>query len=538
MNLASFIEELPSMVFAIAGKGALISLAALGIAASLRRASAASRHLVLALAAVLLLLVPVLTAVLPSWDLSVLPRIESREISADPPAARASMPGLGAAPDESGFKPHSWGAAGSPATLSPGLLPLAVSLLLLIRLALAVRGLSRLRTSSRPASAEWQALLDRERRRLGIARPVRLAVSSSVTVPVTFGWRRPLVLIPEGALGWEEQPLREALVHELSHVRRGDWPVQMIARAACALHWLDPVVWLLCRRLLLEAELACDDQVLRAGTGAEGYAERLVALARQVRETSRRPASAVAFARPSGLASRVESLLDAGRRRGGPSRLAVAGAAGVALLLLLLVAPAHLVRAEPVRPRAIEQGVEQGVEQGSGEAFEGDALEQAVEQGVSGALKEDTLWEGIRYGIEEGRREALIEAAADGDLNAVRFLLQEGMDPNTVVPHDGTPLIVAARAGQVEVVRLLLTAGAYVDQVVPGDENPLIQAAWNGRLEVARLLLDAGADPNVRVVANRSSLHPDGELRTPLRMARRGGHQDLEQLLLEHGAKD
>jgi ankyrin repeat protein len=57
-------------------------------------------------------------------------------------------------------------------------------------------------------------------------------------------------------------------------------------------------------------------------------------------------------------------------------------------------------------------------------------------------------------------------------------------------------------------------------------------------LEIARLLLEAGADPNVRVVANRSSSRPDGELRTPLRMARREGHRDLEHLLLEHGAKD
>jgi len=743
MSLASFAGELSSMALAVAGKGALISLAALGAAVALRRASASSRHLVLAFAAAALLLLPVLAATLPAWRLAVLPAVETRH---GPTPAAAAPPGVQTPGSHEKDRPRG-DAALAPPPLGVGFFlrsqgfqslagALAIAILLLIRLCVALCRLSRLRAGSRPAPAEWLEPLDQQRRRLGIARPVRLAVSAAVAVPVTFGWRRPVVLLPEAALGWEEDPLREALVHELSHVRRCDWPVQVMARAACALHWFDPLVRLLCRRLLLEAELACDDQVLQAGAGAEGYAERLVALARQVR--ARRPAAAVAFARPSGLASRIASLLDSGRRRGGPGRLAVAAVAAAALVLLLLVAPAHLVRAaspskaetrsleqrhtatstfpvsdlppllraawegnlgevrrllaagadpnqavprlgtplilaatqghrdvveallaagadpalvegagerpvdlqrsplgaaarqgdlEVVRwllgaaapvdlaprgdatplmnaaerghrdvvealldagadPKAVVRGdgtpliaaarggdpdvvrrllatgadpdvyvpgdetaLQQAIENGHAEAarvlldagaapLTGEALEDAVEQGVSGALEDGSLWEGLRDGIGEGRREALIEAAAGGDTEAVRFFLQKGVDPNTVVPGDGTPLIAAARAGQPEVVRLLLTAGAHVDQVVPGDENPLIQAAWNGRLEVARLLLEAGADPNVRVVANRSAAEPDGELRTPLRMARRGGHQNLEELLLEYGAKD
>ena len=538
MNLTSFLGEVPSMVLMVAGKGALVSLAALGLASALRRASAASRHLVLALAAAGLLVLPLMTVVLPAWDVPVLPGVDIRY---DLTPATAPAPGVRTPGYREEGRPRGDGASVSPPSGvsffrgSQGFQSLAgawaaISILLLVRLFAALLGLSRLRSRSRPAPAEWQALLDRQRRRLGIGRPVRLAVSAAVAVPVTFGWRRPVVLIPESALGWEEQPLCEALVHELSHVRRGDWPVQMMARAACALHWFNPLAWMLCRRLLLEAELACDDQVLQAGTGAEGYAERLVALARQVRGAARRPAAAVAFARPSGLASRVASLLDSGRRRGGPGRVAVAGTAAAALVLLLLVAPAHLVRAEPERPRAIQQGVEQGIAGNDADSIE-DGVRDGVREGVSEALAEPES-------MREGRGGALVEAAASGDLDAMRFLLQKGVDPNTVVPKDGTPLIVAARAGHFEVVRLLLTVGAHVDQVVPGDENPLIQAAWNGRLEIARLLLEAGADPNVRVVANRSSLQPDGELRTPLRMARREGHRDLEHLLLEYGAKD
>src|SRR3712207_359829 len=73
MSLASLIADLPSMTLTVAGKGALISLAAPCAVLALRRAAAASRHLVLTLAVVALLALPALVAVLPAWRLEVLP---------------------------------------------------------------------------------------------------------------------------------------------------------------------------------------------------------------------------------------------------------------------------------------------------------------------------------------------------------------------------------------------------------------------------------------------------------------------------------
>ena len=570
MNLASFVEELPSMVFATAGKGAVICLAALGAATALRRASAASRHLVLALAAATLLLVPALTAFLPPWNLPVLPRVEQAggHPAPEPKVVRVSMSGREATPDRSGFEPRAGDASGPAPSLLDflPLVPLAISLLLLIRLALAMHGLSRLRTGARPAPADWQELFDQQRRRLGIARPVRLAISNSVTVPVTFGWLRPAVLLPDTTLGWAEQPLREALVHELSHVRRGDWPVQMIARAACALHWFDPVVWLLCRRLLLEAELACDDQVLRTGTGAEGYAERLVALARQVRETSHRPAAAVAFARPSGLASRVASLLDARRRRGGPSRLAVAGASVAALVLLLLVAPAHLVRAAspsgteiktleqrsratsafpvsslPPLLRAVWDGnlaevqrlLAAGADPDQAVPRLGTPLILAATQGY-GEVVEALLAAGADPALAETagerpldlQRTPLGAAARQGDLEVVRRLLAAGSPVDLAPRGDATPLMNAAERGHRAVVEALLGAGADPKAIILGDGTPLIAAARGGDPTVVRRLLDTGVDPDVYV--------PGDE--TALQQAIENGHAEAARILLEAGA--
>lgn len=572
MSLASFVGEIPSLALAMVGKGALIAFAALCVTAALRRASAASRHLVLALAAAALLVLPLMSAFLPAWDLAV-PRVESQgglALAAAPPPGvqtpgyhekdrpRGDVP-LAPPPSGVGFFRGSLGFQSLAGAL-------AVSILLLVRLCVSVARLSRLRTGSRPAPAEWQELFDEHRRRLGIARPVRLAVSNSVTVPITFGWRRPMVLIPEAALGWGEQPLREALVHELSHVRRGDWPIQMIARAACAVHWLDPFVWLLCRRLLLEAELACDDQVLRAGTGAEGYAERLVALAREVGTTSRRPASTVAFARPSGLASRVAAILDSGRRRGGPGRLAVVGVTVAALILLLVVAPVRLVQAASAS-RAEIQSLEQrfratstfpvaslppllraawdgnlaearrllaaGADPNQAVPRLGTPLILAATQG-HGDIVEALLGAGADPAFAErgGERPADLQrtplgaAARQGDLEVVRRLLAAGAPVDLAPRGDATPLMNAAERGHRDVVEALLDAGADPKAVIRGDGTPLIAAARGGDAEVVRRLLDAGADPNVYV--------PGDE--TALQQAIEGGHAEVVRILLEAGA--
>jgi BlaR1 peptidase M56/ankyrin repeat protein len=335
-----------------------------------------------------------------------------------------------------------------PAASGFALFVLAVSGLLLVRLALAVRRLGRLYAGSQPAPRVWLEFLD------GLE--VRLGISPAVAVPVTFGWRRPVVLLPEAARGWEEEQLREALLHELAHVRRHDWALQMIARAVRALHWFDPLVWLLFRRLLLEAELACDDQVLRAGAAPADYAGRLVALAREVRNASRRPAEAVAFTRPSGLASRVASILDPRRRRGTPGRLAVAGTALAALIFLLAVAPARLARAE---------------------------------QRSTGLSSSPSSSSSSRPSLPP-----LFVAAQEGREAEVRLLLAAGVPPDLAPEGEATPLMIAAEQGHAGMVEALIKAGANVNVIIPGKGTPLLAAARGGNVEIVNRLLNLNAD--------------------------------------------
>ena len=133
----------------------------------------------------------------------------------------------------------------------------------------------------------------------------------------------------------------------------------------------------------------------------------------------------------------------------------------------------------------------------------------------------------------------LIGAARKGQLPVVQLLLDRGADPNVSVSGDGNALIMAAGAGHAEVVTLLLNRGAVIDQVVPGDENALITASARGHLLIVQLLVSRGANVNSRAGAEqRLGSVTSGEWRTPLSMARNGGHAAVVDFLRAAGAKD
>jgi len=167
-----------------------------------------------------------------------------------------------------------------------------------------------------------------------------------------------------------------------------------------------------------------------------------------------------------------------------------------------------------------------------------EALYEAAERGDLAEINE-LLNAGANVNCAlDGDGSPLIGAARKGRLAAVRLLLDRGADPNLAVPGDGNPLIVAASEGHADVVLLLLDRGSNIDQIVPGDENALIQASGEGHLQVVKLLVARGADVNARAWAERALEPPSGEWRTPLSMARKGGHEAVVAFLLAAGASN
>ncbi|HEX6097312.1 MAG TPA: M56 family metallopeptidase [Thermoanaerobaculia bacterium] len=490
-------------------KATLAMLIGLLLVVALRRAKASVRHLVLAALFGFLLLLPVAERLAPRWEIAV-----KNETVANGGWASA-RPALALIADQAEDR-----AAARPAFPFTWFHAYAAGASLLLGwLALGVFRLRKLEADS-DVWLEGTARMNEIAHEAGIRRPALVVISRDVQVPMTFGFRRSTIVLPAAAKLWPDAELVLALRHELEHVRREDWLLQLVARTACALYWPVPLVWLAWRRFCLEAERACDDAVVRCAE-PEVYAGQLVSLARSVRGLNAMPA--LGMAQRSRLGHRIQAILDPAQRRGPHSRAATAAAFAVALALLVSVAPAHFVAA------AIADQIPERTPLG-------EALVAAAQYGDLEAVR-GLLDSGMDVDtLQDGDGTALIGAARGGQLAMVNYLLDRNADPNLACPGDGNPLIAAAAHGHALTVQLLLDRGARIDDVVPGDENALITAARFGRTKVVELLINRGADVNARVLVLDSDDAPTW--RTPLRMARRGGHTEIERMLLAAGAKE
>jgi beta-lactamase regulating signal transducer with metallopeptidase domain len=163
-------------------------------------------------------------------------------------------------------------------------------------------GVQRLRRRAAPPSDPAPAeRLKSLARTLRVSRPVRLMESALVRVPVVIGWLRPVILLPAG------------LAHELAHIRRLDYLVNLLQMAAETALFYHPAVWWVSRRIRTERENCCDDMAVAVLGNPVGYVEALAAVADLDPPPSREPASqaaAVALGKSGhDLVGRVRRLL-------------------------------------------------------------------------------------------------------------------------------------------------------------------------------------------------------------------------------------
>jgi uncharacterized protein (TIGR03435 family) len=189
---------------------------------------------------------------------------------------------------------------------------------------------------------DGQTFVDEMASDAGIRGHVEVLLHQSLATPVTCGVFHPAIVLPFGAQNWHGEDLNRAIIHELEHVRRGDWMSQCLARAVCAVYWFLPLVWIAWRKLVLEAERACDDAVLRRSEGT-AYADQLVKLARRL-SVAQTPAF-LAMASSADLATRVDAVLDVRQRRGRAGIISLALAYGGAAALVTTISPLTLVGA-------------------------------------------------------------------------------------------------------------------------------------------------------------------------------------------------
>jgi beta-lactamase regulating signal transducer with metallopeptidase domain len=152
----------------------------------------------------------------------------------------------------------------------------------------------------------WQERLSLLARRLRLSRPVKLLESSLAEVPAVMGHLRPVILMPVGLLtGLPAGQIESILLHELAHIRRYDYLVNMLQTSVEGLLFYHPVVWWISGVIRTEREHCCDDLAVTLSGDAHEYATALAAL-----EQCRWDASEIALAATGGnLVKRIRRLL-------------------------------------------------------------------------------------------------------------------------------------------------------------------------------------------------------------------------------------
>jgi beta-lactamase regulating signal transducer with metallopeptidase domain len=287
-----------------------------------RRSSAATQHLLLSVAVLMVLAVTLISPVVPDWKLGLIP-VEEVAVDRAAPSATIDLPE--AAPE---------GAIDSPReTASPekrflrtlaGVWVLG-SALLLLWMVLGVMYSWWLNRQARPT--ESSQLRDRFHWAL---EQVGLRPGAALVEPT--------VILPTHATRWSEDRLRAVLLHESAHIRRKDLVFQFLAKLTCAIYWFNPLAWLIERKLFLAGERAADDQVIRQEVSPADYAEHLMETSVEL-GTERNPIWATAaMAEGTAFKDRILSILDPNIRRGEPnmSNQAAVTVAAVAMAFSLL----------------------------------------------------------------------------------------------------------------------------------------------------------------------------------------------------------
>jgi beta-lactamase regulating signal transducer with metallopeptidase domain len=316
-----------------------------GLDLLLRRASAQARYLVACAGLLAMLVLPALTFRL----------LVTSAPGAGPIATTAPGPLAGAGPaavaPARADGPARLGAVPLSRRIDP-LLPVLVGgwgIGVLVLSSRALGGLvllRRLRRSQlRPAPAGLVATVRRIGSALRLRARVRVFESALVKVPTVVGWLRPAILVPASALaGLSPQQLELILAHELAHVRRGDYLVNLVQAAVETLLFYHPAVWWVSNRVRIEREHCCDDVAVVLCGSPLRYARALTDLGGLCADA---PALGVA-ATGGSLLDRVARLLGRAPEPSPAGRLAAALVAVAAMLLALGLGSVLLDRPGPV----------------------------------------------------------------------------------------------------------------------------------------------------------------------------------------------
>ena len=216
------------------------------------------------------------------------------------------------------------------------------------------------RREAGPALDVWQEKICDLSKRLRVSRPVRLCESLIVEVPTVIGWLRPVILLPASALtGLSGAQIEALLAHELAHVRRYDYLVNLVQTAIETLLFYHPAVWWVSREIREEREHCCDDLAVAACGNVLVYARALAEL-EQLRIAA--PRLAVA-ANGGSLLRRIQRLIGLPAPASHRLESGLAGVIAIATILFILTNPHALLFSKGSTAEASDSGATTAVAQ-------------------------------------------------------------------------------------------------------------------------------------------------------------------------------
>ncbi len=429
---------------------------------------------------------------------------------------------------------------------------------------------------------DWERKLAEFAQRIGVSRPVRLLKSSMAEVPTVIGWLRPVILMPASTLtGLSQQQIEAILAHELAHIRRHDYLVNLLQSVVETLLFYHPAVWWISNRVRQEREHCCDDWALKLCGDRVAYARALATL-----EELRQGSDLALAARGGSLLSRIRRIVgqpDAGSNRSAWWLASAIALIAIVAILLFLRTPIvaedekknieSVVSSKDIHEAAIIGDVERVKELLKKNP---DLVHAKNEQGQTPLVLVTSSTANISYvpvagvllsnGADVNSRSKgdltplhwaiinqqsemvdlllkhkadvqatdimgatpLFRAASGKDKSIIEKLLESGADISTHDQDGSTLLHEAASQGHREIVELFLAKRADINAKSDGGFTPLHAAANRGQKEIVELLLAHKADPTIR----------DGNGRTALTFAIDRGYKEIAELLREQSKQD
>lgn len=185
---------------------------------------------------------------------------------------------------------------------------------------------------------------------LGVRRKIRICTSPRVSAPLTIGFWRPLIVLPQGLVcDLSEAEFLSVVVHELAHIKRFDYVGNLLQRVIQAMLFFHPAIWIIGKHLVIERELACDDWAVKLTGEPRSYARCLTRLVELL--SHHRPIAAATgmFFGRYVVSRRIEMILNAERNSSTRiSKPAIISALAVVVGSLLLCSALSPVIAVPL----------------------------------------------------------------------------------------------------------------------------------------------------------------------------------------------